>query len=229
MKKILMLLSIVAIFAIGAAYMLINKIDKLEITETDMYQYLSGTRYTYNGNLQISRQDDKTFLYNNGKKFSMDSDPIYYTKENKLILPKDMVLVSYDDGRVQKINHFNSISVKDHKYYVNVDGKDTEIRNSFLFDGADTYLFLDNLQLKHGEVTYNLTPLSYVTFVGNSDLTVYIKEINEIKQDSILNETVTATSNHGYKVDLNSDSLTYNDKNTKQLLPKNFDGLVKFE
>lgn len=229
MKKILALLVIVSVCAVGAAYMFINKIDKIEISEANVYQYLSGIKYTYSGDLQLTRKDGQTLLYNNGKKFEMNSDPIYYNEENKLLLPKNMVLVNYKTGQVQKVNHFNYILMKDHKYYANINKKDIEIKDSFLFDGADTYIFLDDVKLKYADKTYNLTPMSYATFKNNSSLYMYMKNIGEFKNENILNETVLVTSNDGYTVNLGSDSLTYNDNNQKQLLPKEIEDLVNFE
>lgn len=229
MKKILLLLAVVSVFAIGASFMFITKIDKIDIGGHNLYQYLSNQRYVYTGDVQLSRKDDKTTLYNNGKKFEMDSDPIYYANENKILLPKDMVLVSYEDGAVKKFLHFNTIFTKDHKIYAKIDNKEVELKSCFLFDGDDTYIFLDDVKIKYGDITYNMSPLSYVTFSGGSNLSLYLKDINEYKKENITNETVQITSNYGYTVNLNSDSLTYNNNGVKQLLPKGFDGLTNFE
>ncbi|MGL5972260.1 MAG: hypothetical protein ACRCZK_00780 [Oscillospiraceae bacterium] len=227
MKKIIISITISLAIVVVLAFLFVRNIYRLTIENADLFQYLSGNKVTYIGDVSISRDENGTILNNNGKTFAMESDPIYYRKENKFILPKDMAIVDYKTGQMNKINHYSEIYGKDGDIYLGMNNKENIIKNSFLFDGEDTYVFLDNVNLVIGDLKYTITPFSYITFRENELAYIFVHGSDNFYDESqVEGKGIVESEEYGIYVDLGSDSINFND--TKQLLFKNVEQLPNF-
>lgn len=226
--KIILVLLMIGLIIFVAKY--ISKLNTNKMETHELYQYFGGKKVEYKGNLEISRQSNGIAkLQIEDIKIELDSTPIYYQDiENKILFPQDMAIVfPMNNGNMQKINYFSTVELKDNRTYLQYEEKEASIKNAFLFDGADLYVFLEPVTLTVGEETYELSALSYVIVNYRKEVEFYQKNEDKytiIEEANYGNVTAKTSS---YEINLSTDSLTYSGR--EQLLLKKIDILSSFD
>lgn len=213
----------------------ISKNEKINLSGEDYYQYFTGIKTEYSGNIELEKNDEEcNITLEDGTVINLDSEPIYYKNIlGKMLIPKQMALVKPEDGQY-KLDAFSNVFYQDNKVYtkkINSSDKDLkEIDKGFLYDGNDLYIFLEDMNLQVGDVKYELSPLSYVIVNYKNDVEIY--DYNKDKYtvigiDGLENDDVIANNlSKSYEINLSVDSL--NCQNSKQLLFGNIDELKDY-
>lgn len=226
-KKFVIILISVLVLSLMVSLFIVNKIDKLEKKDTNLFQYINSYRIEYKGKVEFAHDQGVTTIFNDNKKYQSTSIPVYYNDEEKIILPLDMSIVSSLDGSTKKVSHYSEIYRNEFKTVIKSNKDIKETTRSFLYDGDNTYVFLSKVKLKFGDITYILDPMSYVKVADNGVLEVYINSEKVYKTHDVSGVEVFAYDDDiNVKVDLKSDKLYFNDK--QQLLLKNISDLQKF-
>ena len=220
--KILMVLGLIALIAVVSVYVI--KLDTDEIENYNFYQYYGGRKVEYEGALQITKKDGITELKLNDANIMLDSTPIYYKDlENRVFFPEDMAQVLPNDNcKMYKINRFTNIYKKDDVIYADYRDWQTELSNSFIYDGQDLYFFIQNTTLTVDGVDYEITPLSYVISSYQNSVEIYNKQDDTYLVIPTSSQNVTAKT-EGYSINLSLDTIKYGEK--EQLLLRNISEL----
>lgn len=189
-----------------------------------LYQYFSGVKYEYTGEVTLTLKDGIIDLKNedSSKKINFDSLPVYVKgSEHKMILPKTMSVVipsiKNKNYKISKLTMVKTDFELDNQSYLLYEYDNMYLDKSFLYDGVDTYVFLDNVELVVDDKKINLSPLSYVVAPFRGDIEIY-----DYKNDKCTiiedRESEVIVNYDKYVVDLTSDLIEYPDNSFKLLV-----------
>ena len=201
-----------------------KKVNEYVIENHDLYQYFTGFKIEYKGKIRLDKTDNKITQISFGEDtVDLDSTPLFFADEEKVLFPESMAVVKPKEGRQFKINYY-SLIYKDLDYYSIKDGlQNTKITNSVIYDGKDLYLFVENVNVSFADKKIDLGPLSYIivdTFNHTVEVYDYINDDCKVYNDITDNVII---SNDSYKLNASLDVMYYNDKS--RLLIKNIDKL----
>ncbi|MBR2678937.1 MAG: hypothetical protein IKE63_05925 [Bacilli bacterium] len=206
----------------------INKdLNSKKIKNEDVYVYFGDEKFDYKGNITLDHEGKITNIKFDNKKVTLYSEPIYYAKKEKVILPVPYSVVNTSVGLQNKVMYYTEIVSRDGYYYLVNNELDYKLNNNFLFDGSDMYIFIQSSKVTFGDKEIEISPLSYVNYVFDTkDLYIYNYEKKKIEYYENVDQDVFV-SNKNYKVNLSSDNIIINEK--QKLLMKNFDYLKKLK
>lgn len=171
--------------------------------------YELGQRTDYPGPSRLRRKEGRTVLTSGGAASDLDSAPLYYAGEERLLLPETMLAVPSQD-RLGKLEYFTELSAGETGYAAVRGPARTELPGGFLYDGRDRYLFLEAVTVRWGEKAVELAPLSWVQVRYNRRVEYYDRAADVCRVEETGKCTVTADA-AGYSVDLGADLLTWAD------------------
>ncbi|MFT4145826.1 MAG: hypothetical protein QM644_15345 [Mobilitalea sp.] len=190
--------------------------DKVTLN-SELYQYFIENRYDYLGNKNFYLTNQGYFMENEEGRYLLESAPMYFAQENKLLLPADYVLVQPSKYQMNKLSAMTEVFYQDEIVYTTMGDVKRTYRDIILFDGQDTYIFFNETDLSWGEESIAITPLSSVTVTVDGKLEVYDytdKEYLTYQLDGY-QEVIAMFSNN--KINLNQDIL-YRPDGQEQIL-----------
>ena len=206
-------------------------LNKVTIENYEFYQYFSGIRYDYKGELTLKKNGEITKLKYTNTEIEVDSTPIYYkTIDNQIIIPQNMGLyMPRMANKNYKLPYFSVISIEETDTNTNAYVKYKNIKKfiepAFLYDGSNLYVFLYNTKIKIDDEEILLSPLSYIIVNYQDEIFIYDKKTDTPRTIQSHVQDVVAEF-EGYKVNLSTDMIMY-DSNSK-LLIKNVDLLKSY-
>lgn len=225
--KFIFVLIMIAVIVFGARYILNLNMTKLE--DYEFYQYFGGQKVEYSGELEIQKENNGiTNLKMKDKVITLDSTPIYYKDvENKLLLPQDMAIVfPLDLGNMQKVNRFSTITYEYEIPCLTYEKNKQSIPKTFLYDGNDTYIFLQQTSITIGDQIFELSPLSYAIVSYRQSVEIYQKSEDKYTILENINIGNVTAKTEDYEINLSTDALLTGEK--EQLLIKKIDVLPNF-
>lgn len=185
----------------------VNKENKKYTTEnSEFYQYFAGQRFDYNGVLTLDNNKILSIKLND-KDITSYSSPLYYKDNDSFLLPSNMSLVLYEGSIKSNLLHYFTSIYKTNNYYIAKYGNNEEvISNAFLYDGFDTYLFLEETNIHVGDEVYDLKPMSYVVVTYNGNVEIY--NYGTKKGLILKNNKEVFAKFKSVSIDLNEDILT---------------------
>ena len=220
-KWIALLIIIVIVILI---FTMKKEIDVIVIKKYDLYQYLTGIKIEYTGNIVINKtKDEITTLTFDDQKIELDSTPVYFNGLDKAIFPKNMAIIYPLEGLQFKVNYYSTIYTDFDELSIKDRSLEKRLFNSIIYDGSDLYFITEKSTVSIGTQQVEVSPLSYViadTF--NKIVTIYDYESDTLTQyDNTLEDVII--SNGDYKVNASLDLIYYGD--SSKLLIKNINGL----
>lgn len=232
-SSIIMSSVIAALILIIVIVMII--IGSLNTTTTenhDFYQWYSGQKVEYKGQLTFTRKEGLTELKATDRKVTLDSTPVYYADENnKVIFPEDMAIVyPNNNGMMYRINHFADITEENGEIYLETNlatkTNKTKLEKAFLYDGQDLYFFLDRTTITVNGTNYEVSPLSYVIVRYQQSVEIYNYEKDEYQVIDTTETQEAKVVTDTYTINMSVDSLQTAEKD--QLLIKGLSYLQEF-
>ena len=201
-----------------------NSIEQYSTSQTEkIYYYIDDELMEYDGKLTLDKNKKITDFYNSEIDLDTLTDPIYFKNEDKVLFPVSMSVVRPTLGMKQnRIQYFSTISKTQTYTKVSNVNLDMNISNAFLYDGVDTYFFVDDVTLTLGKKTIELPAFSYVRCGFKSFVYVYDFEAKTMSKYTDIDYLVYA-SNNNYRINLSADNIDYND--TSILLMKKINNL----
>ncbi len=180
--KIVAIISIVLIVIVVTLFnMLIRKEDKLTLNETELYQYSGDNKINYIGNVEIDKKNEITTISfdNMEESVTLDSTPVFYVNEKKVVFPKNMSLIFPREATQFKINYFTYLTMNDHNE-VTLKDRTTKkmIEDCIIYDGKDLYFLIGNYKTTIDGKEYELPSFSYLR-VDNLNEIVEMYNYNE--------------------------------------------------
>ena len=186
-----------------------NHIEQYSFSKNEeIYYYIDDTLMEYKGKVVLDRNNKVTNISADESDWKTISEPIYYKNEEKVIFPNSMSLVRPTLGFKQnRLNYFTVLQNTPTNIKISNTDVDMSISNAFLFDGVNTYFFIDNVKLEYNDKTIDLPRFSYVRCGYKDYLYIYNYETKEMTADTEANYLVFA-STAGYKINLSTDNLS---------------------
>lgn len=220
------------ILIIVIVVIIIGNLNSTTTENHDFYQWYSGQKVEYKGQLTFTRKEGLTELKATDRKVTLDSTPVYYADENdKVIFPEDMAIVyPNNNGMMYRINHFADITEEDGTSYLETNlatkTNKTKLEKAFLYDGQDLYFFLERTTITVNGTNYEVSPLSYaiVRYKQNVEIYNYEKDEYQVIDTTETQEAKVVTDT--YTINMSVDSLQTAEK--EQLLIKGLSYLQEF-
>ena len=229
-KNSIITLSIIAalIVIIVVVITIIGSLNSTTVESHEFYQWYSGQKVEYKGELTFTRKEGITELKATDRKVTLDSTPVYYADEtSKVIFPEDMAVVyPNNNGMMYRINHFADVVEENGETYLETTNK-TRLKQAFLYDGQDLYFFLERTKIIVNGTIYEVSPLSYVKVKYKQNVEIYNYQKDEyqlIDTTEVQDATVEADT---YTINMSVDSIQTAEK--EQLLIRGLSYLQPIE
>ena len=161
---------------------LANKsLKEISFNDEELYTYIGTEKIEINGRFILDYDNKISKVELSDKSLLLDSTPLYFKQQQQLILPKNMLNVNYNTGNQTKVPYYTNIKYENSGYYYILNNKKNKVLNSFLYDGKDLYLFLDETEIKNGTTIVTIPAMSYVIYNSNEELYVF-----DYKNSSVL-------------------------------------------
>ena len=233
-KSTIITTSIIAalIVIIVIVIIIIGSLNSTTVESHDFYQWYSGQKVEYKGELTFTRKEGLTELKATDRKVTLDSTPVYYADENgKVIFPEDMAIVyPNNNGMMYRINNFADITEENGEIYLETNlatkTNKTKLEKAFLYDGQDLYFFLERTSITVNGTTYEVSPLSYAIVRYKQSVEIYNYEKDEYQVIDTTETQDAKVVTDTYTINMSVDSLQTAEK--EQLLIKGLSYLQEF-
>ena len=109
------------------------------------------------------------------KNLTDDGTLIYYEYENKVLLPQTDCLQYAAGDKIYRLEYFTTVELTDDGYKIKDGASSVTVQNGIIYDGKDTYLFLEPVTLTIDGEERKLPALSMIhaVFANRMDLYPY--------------------------------------------------------
>ena len=223
MKKNIRLIGIITVavlilcIAVGIYFML--TVQTMKFSEAGFYP-VNGTKYSVAAGDKASMDGEKDIVIIERKnEFDIETDslPVYYEDRNAICLMSTMAYYKPIQDKkflTYKLNLFTELENINGSLEMK-SGRDSDLlKRGFLFDGKDTYIFLQETVVKYGKKKITVPPLSYAVVNYNTWVQVYDRDGDNYTFEDINNGDVIAVcaDNEEYEINLGRDIVTFGDK-----------------
>lgn len=192
-------------------------------------QYYAGNAAAVESGTKLKRsQKGETLLVKGGQSIQTDL-PIYPTDSRRVVLPTDMVFVAPRSDKFYRMSYFTEVECQPGGTVIARRGNDrATVEQGFLFDGKDTYLFLEPMTVSVNGRTLQLPALSYVEAVYGGYVMVFNYETKECFVELSDGSGTAQPPSGDYEISLLGDSMTMHDGSRSLLAtePSLFDPVV---
>lgn len=217
--------------ALAATAVYIASKDNMTLRERTLVSIM-GEKQEYRGTTRLKYQDSsgEVRLENGNRLLLLYGAPVYAMESGDVILSRKMIYSNYDTGLIRRVNHFARISCQDSVVSIRTGGKkDHQLNGGYLFDGENTYLFLEPVTVVWGDETLELSPLSCISVFNKQGFYYYSREDQAAAYISSEETVVKAVSEKGgYTLNMSSDIADL-DNGKSFLLSPNPDAFELFE
>lgn len=169
-------------------------------------QYIAGTRAEYSAEATYSVEDGVMKVVDGENVLTLQSTPILYQGEMKITIPCNMM---YSNpayaGNAYRINYFTTLTYKNDLIFMENENKKAEVFGGYLYDGNNTYIFLENVTLHIGSQAIVLGPLSYARVNYLQSIEYYNSLDSSYEWIATGNLSITADYDETYSLDLGRD------------------------
>lgn len=231
-KKLYLIIGITILIFIAMILLFVlfykaNKsINEYYVDDSELYTYFGNQKLDYKSHIKFSRNGSATELKVDGEDITLGNEPLYFKDKKQMIIPNNLIAVfPLQNMSQKKVNYYSIIKEENNDYYLIRDDKKIDMSNSFLYDGNDLYVFLEDTEVSIGDKTFELSAFSYLLCIYDDELYMYDYETGNksyvnIKEENDNNVYVKSDS---FLLNANFDYLKFNDKSI--LLSKNLESL----
>jgi hypothetical protein len=203
---VLIILPVLLIISVTLTVILVlRNAGNVELTQ-EARQYYAGSVIRIPQGAVLTRSDGKSVIEYGKTRRDATNLFLYYQSGNAVVLPQD---VAYNDPRRQlmgKLDYFTQLNYKSGgAVSVSRRGITRSLGLGFLYDGSDTYLFLEPMTLKYNNYEIELSALSFAEAQYGGRLTVYNRETGEVFDDIPVGEVNCVAPGEDYTVSLLND------------------------
>lgn len=158
---------VMTILCIILTFFFQKRVDSVMVPD-GLHYYFGEKRIEFPGTCRISYEEGVVRLKNDQELYELDSTPLY-NQEGNVILPYDYIWNNTATGHLFRLEHFSEIKQENSSICL-VDGsRRQEKARGFLYDGVDTYIFLEHVTVTAGDTEVQLPAMSYaVARYGNT-------------------------------------------------------------
>lgn len=208
--------------SLSAALIYISHRDILVLRDPVFLSYL-GEEYHYDGKTTLKWDKNKMYMDNvelNGK-LTPDGTPLYMEDRESLIATSMMSYTNPDTNYMRRLSYFGRVYSEKGKCLLSVDGRrKMEVNGGYLFDGDNTWIFLEPTTVTVGTQEITLEPMSYIT-VKNKDYFYYYSanDKKSVFQEWTGDDITASDEEKTWELNLSRDLLTTEDGKIQMLIP----------
>ncbi|TCL60927.1 hypothetical protein EDD76_10124 [Kineothrix alysoides] len=176
------------------------------------FQYVAGIKVEYSEDATYRNKEGMVSIREGSEENVVDSIPILYPGTRKMTLPKNMLIMTPAQGQsVKRVNYFTTLKEQDGVVTLENDKKKAKVFGGFLYDGENTYVFLEKMVLSIGKQEVQMEPLSYVRVIYRQFVEYYNSADESYEWIGIESTDIKAESETGYVIDLGKDIIDMGD------------------
>ncbi len=199
----LIVLMVGAVIIGGALYVLREK-DSMRLTE-NVYMGSHGAQVVWNAGSQLIRQEDKTLIKAKGETREFEHYPLIGLTSGDIYLQKSMLWTQIAEDKVMRMDYFGKISQTEGGITLSRGTNQVTGVDGFLFDCADTYIFLQEAELTwNGDRQMTVSPMTVVITDYMGQIEIYGPDTEPIFS-VLTEEDVEASFGNGKKINLATD------------------------
>lgn len=176
--------------------------------ETGTYQYEMGIKFDYGKDAVYRNKDGVISVEGENSSNDNVTAPILYEDDSaRVTLTKDMLLMNPRNGtELSRINYFSTITETSGRSTITKDDKSAQSFGGFLYDGKDTYIFLEDVNLVVGGRNVVLGPLSYV-IVNYQQYVEYHNSLDNEHNVIYVSDIDAHAMTDDYRINLSKDAI----------------------
>lgn len=214
--KILLFSSFFLAIAIIAGITFINY-GEMKTLDNSAYTYFFDKKIHIGSDSKIIEKNNKTYLKNDTETL-LQTTPIYMEDDTSIFFPYDYVYYNPRNSYLARAKKFNKVSKTESGYQYK--SKDSvNVPNGFLYDGENTYVFLEDVTLTFANYSINVPAMSTIIVETNKQMIIYDLNKKELNTFDIYGYDVEVKLND-YYVNCATDVLI-DSKDNKQLIFSN--------
>lgn len=192
---------------------LVLYVESIKIKEDAVYQ-INGIDYQVKaGDKAVKEKDAVVIEREKEPAVETDSFPLYYKDSQGIMLIKAMTYyktVQESQIFIYRLNYFTDVRYKDGVTVFERGSKKSEDKEGFLFDGKDTYIFMQPVTVYFNDKEVALSPLSCAVVYNNNWIQIYDSRTKEYWYEEIFEERVSADCQEGnYRIMMDNDVLLH--------------------
>ena len=202
-----------------------KNIKEYHVEDKTLYTYFGKQKLEYSSHITLTKESDATELKMDGNNIELGSEPLYFKDEKKILLPTTLSVINPLSNMNQKRANYYSLIYEDNdKVILSRDDKKIDMSHTFLYDGNDLYLFLEDTKIILDSKEIEIPAFSYVQCIYNDELYIYGYNQDILYFDiKDLNDNNIYAKGSSYLVNINYDYVKFNENSI--LLNKNIEGL----
>lgn len=207
----MLLLGSVALVIVLMSVVFVMKTTSQYTIHSSAYQVYAGSKQTFSSGTKLVYKELGPTIKGAKQDEYLAAAPIYYDDSAVAVLPDDMVYVNPRTLQMSRMPAFSEVSLVQER----VEYKKASI-NGFLFDGTNTYVFFEPVEVQLNQKTYTLSTLSMAMVANNRTVCLYNYATKEMIFEQNYADELYANGEN-FKVEMQSDVL-YGSDNERTLL-----------
>lgn len=178
---------------------------------------VNGVTFRWPAGVRLLHRGDHTYLKGSEGEQDMEDFPLVLEESGSLRLQKSMIWTQTREDKIRRLDYFSGISFGEEGTVLSGRQSRVEGADGFLYDGEDTYVFLEPVELVwNRDQRMELEPLTVVQVGYRQYVHIYGPGMEPVFED-LTEEEVSACFGGGNRVNLATD-LYYMPNGTWRLL-----------
>ncbi|MCC8059877.1 MAG: hypothetical protein LIO81_03410 [Clostridiales bacterium] len=209
-----MVLGILAIVLVPVVIVImvtfVYKEAKTTRVDGGLYTYIGEVKREYEGasTLRLGEDGETTIKYGDVVS-ALDSRPLYQGDDNHILLPVKYIWANPEVSRVKmfRLETFSTVTREGASITLTDGELEKQNASGFLYDGRDTYIFLEQMTIQYGEESVDVPPLSFAVVDYDSVMNLYVRDSKEARIVDISGKEVNAVFSGGASIAMDTDRL----------------------
>lgn len=169
-------------------------------------QFYAGGEFKIPRDAFMRRADGVSTIFYDTIERDAANLPIYYTEKQSLVLPNDMAYYNPRSGVSAKMDYFSELRYDADGAVAAARGGTTRNPNmGFLYDGKDTFVFLEPMTVRFNNYKIELSAMSYAEAVYDGQIMLYDRESGAFTMEAPTGAAVCESVGGDYVISLLSD------------------------
>jgi hypothetical protein len=184
-------------------------------------QFYAGGEFKIPQGAVMRHQDGVSTIYYDTVSRDTARLPIYITNERRVVLPDDMVYYEPRGDLIVKLDYFSELRYDANGGVEAVRGGTTRRPDlGFLYDGKDSFLFLEPMTIRFNGYRIELSAMSYAEAVYDGQIMLYDRESGEFTMEAPRGAVTCESVAGDYVISLLSDYIEKSDGSRLLLFTK---------
>jgi hypothetical protein len=169
-------------------------------------QFYAGGEFKIPAASVMRRADGVSTIYYDTVKRDAVNLPIYAADDGRIVLPSDAVYYDPRGGVIAKMDYFTELKIDAYGGVTATRGGTSKNTNmGFLYDGKDTFVFLEPVTVRFNGYKIELSAMSYAEAVYDGQIMLYDRESGEFTAEAPTGPATCESVGGDYVISMLSD------------------------